>query len=207
MWDYSERDIEQYFLKKKIFKIDGTKYQIISNQFRITIPEFVTPQNQLNIFNELKMLPIVEGVERVPDFLTYKIPKMQKGKKGELRICEIKNRPAILKDVSQLNQYINLIKFLIKHNISSINKKLKITKTFNVKGFLFARAIPIDVWLATNALHKSNDRIELIGYEVQSNKISKGIRRIEFLNFTKKYRTKIKYSVRKYKNIINFNIE
>jgi len=207
MWDYSERDIEQYFLKKKIFKINGTKYQIITNQIRITIPESVTPQNQLNIFNELKMLPIVEGVERVPDFLAYKIPKMQKGKKGELRICEIKNRPAILKDVSQLNQYINLIKFLIKHNISGINKKLKITKTFNVNGFLFAKAIPIDVWVATNELHKSNDRIELIGYEVQSNKISKGIRRIEFLNFTKKYRTKIKYSVRKYKNIINFNIE
>jgi len=207
MWDYSEKDIEQYFLKKKIFKIDGTKHQIITNQFRITIPESVTPQNQLNIFNELKMLPIVEGVERVPDFLAYKVPKMQKGKKGELRICEIKNRPAILKDVSQLNQYINLINFLIKHNISDINKKLKITKTFRVKGFLFARAIPIDVWLATNALHKSNDRIELIGYEVQSNKISKGIRRIEFLNFTKKYRAKFKYSVKKYKNIINFNME
>ena len=207
MWDYSEKDIEQYFLKKKIFEIDGAKYQIISNQFRITIPESVTPQNQLNIFNELKMLPIVEGIERVPDFLAYKIPKMQKGKKGEIRICEIKNRPAILKDVSQLNQYINLIKFLIKHNIGGINKKLKITKTFNVKGFLFARAIPIDVWLATNALHKSNDRIELIGYEIKSNKIRKSIKKIDLLNFTKKYRTKIKYSVRKYKNIINFNIE
>jgi len=210
MWDFSEKDIEDYLLKKKKFSIGKKGYQIITNQFPVTMPQSVIPNNIMQIgFNfkqtDNSILPIIDGIERVPDLLAYKIPKYRSGKKSELRVIEIKNKVACFSDISQLNQYINLFKFLIWYNIDNINSKLHITKNYNVKGFLFARGIPAYVWCSANTLFKKKkeeDSIDLIGYEIESRIAKKGIKNIRFINFSQKYKSMLNRNIKQYKKLI-----
>lgn len=216
MWNFSEKDIEDYLVSKKKFFIGRKGYQIITNQFPVTIPQSVIPNNILQINFNFKqaddnILPIIDGIERVPDLLAYKIPKYSPGKKSELRVIEIKNKVACFSDVSQLNQYVNLFKFLIWYNIDNINSKLHITKNYNVKGYLFARGVPVDVWCSANTLFKKKkekeDNIDLIGYEIESKTTKKGIKNIRFINFSKKYKSMLNRNIKQYKKLIVVNVK
>ena len=216
MWDYSEKDIERFFLKRKRFFIGKKGFQIITNQFHVTIPQSVTQNNiqQTKLhFKEAgeKILPIIDGIERIPDLLAYKTPKNCPIEKSELRVIEIKKNVASLSDVAQLNQYVNILKFLVKYNIDDINSKLRITRNYNVKGFLFARGIPVDVWCSANRLfkekNKKEDSIDLIGYEIESKSIKKGIRNIKIINFSQKYKSMLNRNIKQYKKLILVDIK
>lgn len=202
MWNFSEKEIERYLTRKKILKIGRRQHLVLRVQFRISTPEKFKSSIQLPLFQlflgEKKFSPIQERRERTTDVLTRRHPKKHK----ELVIFEIKKDVASVSHVAQLRQYLNIVRYAVRNNIDGINKQLGITRSYKIKGILLARAIPQDVWFSTNNVYAKSPEIELMSYEIKSDRNAKRIMDIRFLNVTEYYRKEFALKAKKYKSFV-----